>query len=203
MLIAISGGSGSGKTTLASLLLDHFSGDAILISQDSYYKDLSNLTITERENVNFDAPSSIDTNLLYENICDLKKGLRVKIPVYCFETHTRRGKQKPLTTSCSVILLEGLYSFFDKKISKLVDYSIYIDADDDVRLIRRIKRDSIERGRNVESVISQYEATVRKMHFKFVVKQKDVADYVVNNNGDIDLNVLSRNIFAKIKSLRA
>lgn len=198
-VIAISGGSGSGKTALASLLVNHFSGDALLISQDSYYKDLSNLTVTERKAVNFDDPSSIDTDLLYEDIRDLKKGLPIKIPAYCFETHTRRDEQKSLTPY-SVILLEGLYSFFDKKISKLVDYSIYIDADDDVRLIRRIKRDSIERGRNVESVISQYESTVRRMHFEFVIKQKNIADHVVYNNGNVELIELSRELFAEIKN---
>jgi uridine kinase len=151
-LIALSGGSGSGKTVVAMLLKKHFGEDATVISQDSYYKDLSHLPDSERAGTNFDHPDSIDFELLLNNIQILKSGLSVEGPEYCFKTHTRKSTKISLLPK-SIVILEGIYSFFDTEIKNLLDFTVYVEADSDIRLIRRIRRDVVERGRDVDSVI--------------------------------------------------
>jgi len=199
-VIAISGGSGSGKTTVSTMLKTRFGDDATLISQDSYYKDLSYLSLAERKSVNFDHPDSIDLQLLKNNIQSLKNGMSINGPEYCFKTHKRIGETVNLT-STPIIILEGLYSFYDKELSKLADYMVYVEASVDIRLIRRLRRDVLERGRDVESVISQYETTVRTMHMEFVEPQKITADIVVNNESDSDLNNIVEVLTDKVGKL--
>ena len=185
-ILAISGGSGSGKTTLASLLEKHFGENVTLISLDSYYKDLSNIPEIERAKKNFDHPDSIDFELFKDNIKSLKNNTSINCPVYCFDSHSRLKDTIKIKPN-PIIILEGLYSFFDKEICGLADYKVYVEASNDIRLIRRIRRDVIERGRDVESVIVQYETTVRKMHNKYIDKQKQTADLVIENNGEVEL----------------
>lgn len=185
-IIAISGGSGSGKTTLATQLENHYGENACLISLDSYYKDLSHLSEIERSKINFDHPDCLDFELFRDNVKSLINGNIACIPSYSFETHCRLDntvniKPKP------ILILEGLYAFFDKEISDLVNIKVFVEVSDDLRLIRRIRRDVIERGRDVESVLIQYESTVRKMYSLFIHKQKKIADLVVDNNGDISI----------------
>jgi uridine kinase len=197
-LIALSGGSGSGKTVVAMLLKKHFGEDATVISQDSYYKDLSHLPDSERAGTNFDHPDSIDFELLLNNIQILKSGLSVEGPEYCFKTHTRKSTKISLLPK-SIVILEGIYSFFDTEIKNLLDFTVYVEADSDIRLIRRIRRDVVERGRDVDSVISQYESNVRNMHLEYVSQQKQSADFVIKNNGNMELDDLVNTLVNEIK----
>ena len=198
-LIGISGGSGSGKTAVTILLKKHFGENATVISQDSYYKDLSHKSDSEREKTNFDHPNSIDFKLLQETVFSLKSGLSVECPEYCFKTHTRKNFKTSLSPK-PIVILEGIYSFFDKEIYDLLDFTVYVEADSDIRLIRRIRRDVIERGRDVDSVISQYEENVKDMHTKYVSRQKNSADFVIENNGNMGLDFIVNTIVNKIIS---
>lgn len=195
--IALSGGSGSGKTVLAMLLKEYFGKDATIISQDDYYKDLSHLPEKERGETNFDHPDSIDFGLLLNNITLLKKGLSVLGPEYCFKAHARKSTKKELESK-PVVLIEGIYSFFYKEIYDLLDFTVYVEADSDIRLIRRIRRDVVERGRNVESVISQYESNVKPMHMEYISQQKKSAELIVNNNGNVELDDIVSALVNKI-----
>lgn len=197
-VIAISGGSGSGKTTIAKLLKKHFRDYITLISQDSYYRDLSHLSDDERTKTNFDHPDSLDFDLLYTHLKDLKSGLDIECPEYCFETHTRKNNEVKIEAK-PVLIVEGLYSFFKKNICKIIDCTVYVEVSNDLRLIRRIRRDVIERGRDVESILSQYESTVRGMQAEHVDQQKNMADIVIENNGDIDINDIVNDLIEKIK----
>ena len=201
LVIAISGGSGSGKTTLASMLKEHYSGSANLMSLDSYYKDLSGLTVEDRVKMNFDHPSCIDFLLFKENVALLKKNKAINDPIYSFDTHCRL-KETNRVEAAPLLILEGLYSFYDKNVSKVADLKIYVDAGDDIRLIRRIRRDVRERGRDIESILSQYESTVRVMHQEYVEKQKNNADLIIINDGKEELqSILTAIIYSIDKML--
>ena len=197
-MIAISGGSGSGKTTIAKLLKKYFGDHVTLISQDSYYRDLSHLSDDERAKTNFDHPDSLDFDLLHTHLKDLKSGSDVDAPEYCFKTHTRKNEEVKIEPK-PVLIVEGLYSFFEKKICEIVDCTVYVEANNDLRLIRRIRRDAIERGRDVESILSQYESTVRGMQAEYVDQQKNMADIVIENNGDVDISDVVNGLIKKIK----
>jgi uridine kinase len=179
IVIGIAGGSGSGKTTLAKAIYETIGEDNItFISHDSYYKDLSHLTEKERAKQNFDHPDSLDTALLVQHINLLKKGKSVAVPSYDYVTHSR----VPGTTQAApkqVVLVEGILIFSDKALYDLMDIKIFVDTDDDIRLIRRIQRDTIERGRTIESIVNQYMLTVRPMHIQFVEPSKRNADIIV------------------------
>lgn len=196
-VIAISGGSGSGKTTVANMLKQYYAEDAQLISLDSYYKDLSHLDKEMRSKINFDHPDSQDLKLLCDNVSSLKKGNDITVPEYCFETHTRKESSKKVVSS-PIIILEGLYSFFDERLLKETDYKIFIDVSPDIRLIRRIRRDVAERGRSIDSILSQYESTVRNMYLAFIEKQKSTADIVIQNDDENSLQVLVDMIIKKL-----
>jgi len=200
MLIGISGGSGSGKTTVAMKLKEHFEGKTTVISQDAYYKDLSYKPDKEREKTNFDHPDSIDFKLLQKNIFSLKAGFSIDSPEYCFKTHTRKKNVVSLSPQ-PIVILEGIYSFFDKGINDLLDFTIYVEADSDIRLIRRIRRDVVERGRDVDSVISQYERNVRNMHAEYIAQQKCSADFVIENNGNMKIEEITNILASKIREL--
>jgi uridine kinase len=200
VVIAISGGSGSGKSAITTILKDFFGDCIATISQDSYYNDLSNLNEDERRKVNFDHPDSLDFVLLYNHVKNLRSGLEIDRPVYCFKTHTR----KDITSSVypkKIIIIEGLYSFFETKIRALIDCTVYVEVSNDIRLIRRIRRDVMQRGRTVESVIEQYESSVRDMHIEYVDQQKYMADIIIENNGNSTLENVVKNLIVKINQI--
>lgn len=179
IVIGIAGGSGSGKTTLAKAIYENLGGDNVtFISHDSYYKDISHLSFEERSEQNFDHPDSLDTQLLVEHIKALKNKEEVSIPTYDYSTHSRLTS-KEILPSRPIILVEGILIFTDPDLLELMDIRIFVDTDDDLRLIRRIQRDTIERGRSVKSVVQQYIKTVRPMHAQFVEPSMKNADIIV------------------------
>jgi len=179
LVIGIAGGSGSGKTTVAEMIAQDFGQNrVVLISQDSYYKELGHLPLAERAIMNFDHPDAIDSELMAEHIRRLKDGEPVDIPVYDFTTHNRRPERRHVEPG-DVLIVEGILILATDEIRELLDMKIYIDTDDDIRFIRRLKRDILERGRSVESVIDQYLRTVRPMHLEFVEKSKRRADIIL------------------------
>jgi len=183
VVIGIAGGTGSGKTTVAEAIVRRIGPERIaLIQQDSYYKDQSHLPMEERVRINYDHPDSIDTALLIRHLQELIAGRPVEVPIYDFTTytrtpHTRRVEPRP------VILVEGILVFVEKALRDLFDIKIYVDADPDIRFIRRLQRDLAERGRTLESVIRQYLSTVRPMHLEFVEPSKRYADIIIPEGG--------------------
>ncbi len=183
LVIGIAGGSGSGKTTVANAILSRVGHDRIAFLQhDSYYKDLSGLPPVQRAEINFDHPDSLETELLIEHIASLRDGKPVDVPVYDFATD-RRTSQSFIVQPRSVILVEGILIFTEAKLRKMFDVKIFVDTDPDLRFIRRLERDIHERGRSTESVIAQYQATVRPMHLEFVEPSKRYADVIIPEGG--------------------
>ena len=182
-IIAIAGGTGSGKTTVANNIKKAIGEDLVIISQDSYYKDLSALVPEERKNKNFDEPDSIDFQLLVSQLKDLKAEKSIEQPIYDFETHTRR-KDSITIEPKPVILLEGILLLAIPEVRDLCDLKVFVDTADDIRFIRRLCRDIAERGRTLEGVIEQYQATVRPMHIKYVEPSKKYADLVIPDGGE-------------------
>ncbi len=179
ILIGIAGGTGSGKTSVANAILAEFSSsEVVLIQQDSYYHDLKHLHIDERATVNFDHPDAVDFNEMCENLQSLIDGQTVQIPLYNFNTHTRTDDTLTIGNH-HIIVLEGILALFDEKIRNMMDIKLYVDTPDDIRIIRRIKRDINKRGRTFESVIEQYYSTVRPMHQQFVEPSKKYADVII------------------------
>ena len=202
ILIGIAGGTGSGKTSFAKELSSYFSkSDIVLIEQDSYYKDLTNISISEREKINFDHPNSIDFSLMIKHLESLKNGIQTKIPIYDFATHTRKKSTKTIDKH-RIILLEGIFSLFNDKIRDMMNIKIYIDTPNDLRIIRRIKRDIDERNRTFESIIKQYYENVRPMHIKFVKPTKQYADIIIPmvSKNKIAIDILSSKIFDLINN---
>ncbi len=194
IVIAIAGGSGSGKTTLANRLKEQFaSNETLLISHDSYYKRHDDLSYEERAQLNYDHPDAFDTDLLIQHLTDLKNGIAIDRPIYDFTVHNRAEE----TVHCEpapVIIVEGFLLFVEKRLTDLFDFRIFVDTDADVRILRRILRDVNERGRTLDSVISQYLNTVKPMHEAFVEPSKRKADLIVPEGGknDAALEVLVR-----------
>lgn len=180
-IIGISGGSGSGKTTICKKISEIVS-DFVLIPQDSYYKSaeyISNTNITE---FNFDHPSAFDTDLIWEHLTRLKRGETIDMPQYDF-VHHRRSDRTIRVEPMKIVVFEGILIFFDKKIRDLIDLKLYVDTPDDIRFIRRLRRDMIERGRTQESVIKQYLEIVRPGHYEFIEPTKAYADLIVPEGG--------------------
>jgi uridine kinase len=183
IILGIAGGTGSGKTTLACKIQKHFQECCILISQDSYYRDLSALTPEARDRVNFDHPDSLDFILLKQNLLDLKNNKAIYKPVYNFHSHTRETVQEKIEPT-QLIIVEGILLFSIPEIRELFDIKVFIDISDDVRLLRRIERDINERGRDFISVKNQYLTTVKPMHDMFVEPSKKFADLIVPHGGE-------------------
>lgn len=182
MVIGICGGTGSGKTTVARKILDAVRDRVVYIQHDHYYKDLSHLPLPERHKLNFDHPDSLETDLLIEHLKQLKAGHPVERPVYDFTIHTRKAETVRIVPKTAV-LVEGILIFENAGLRALMDIKIFVDTDADIRLIRRMRRDITERGRTVESVIEQYEKTVRPMHMEFVEPSKRYADLIIPEGG--------------------
>jgi len=183
LVIGIAGGSGSGKTTVAQEILQRVGPDRIAyIQHDSYYKDLTGLPPAQRAEVNFDHPNSLETELLICHVEALKNRKSIEVPIYDFSTHSRTDKTFKVSAR-RVIIVEGILIFADPALRALFDVKIFVDTDADVRLIRRMQRDITERGRTVESVIKQYQSTVRPMHLEFVEPSKRYAHVIIPEGG--------------------
>ena len=181
--IGVAGGTGSGKTTVSESILDRVGRDRIAyLQQDSYYCDLSHLPLAERVQVNFDHPDSLETDLLIRHLTALRDGLAVDVPVYDYTLYTRTGQTRRVEPR-RVILVEGILIFAEKALRDLFDVRIFVDADADIRFIRRLQRDLEERGRSAESVVRQYLSTVRPMHLEFVEPTKRYADVIIPEGG--------------------
>lgn len=179
LFIAIAGGSGSGKTTIARSVVDLVGRDAVAyLQQDAYYRDRPDLTIEERGSINYDHPDSIESDLLVDHLRTLRCGQPVERPVYDFSTHQRTNQTQTIVPGPAVIV-EGILLLVDRELRDLFDVRVYIDTEPDVRLIRRLRRDIVERGRTLESVLGQYERTVRPMHYRFVEPSKRYADIII------------------------
>jgi len=183
ILIGIAGGTGSGKTTIAKRIVSSIgSRDAVIIAQDAYYRDHSHLTMEAREKVNFDHPSAFDINLLLKHLWQLKMGQSVPRLSYDYTTHTRKVLSGTVP-SRPVTVLEGIMVLENEGLRDMLDIKLYIDTDADVRLIRRLDRDIIERGRDFKSVVGQYLHSVRPMHLEFVEPSRRYADLIIPEGG--------------------
>lgn len=182
IVIGIAGGTGSGKTTLAKKIQASIPG-AVLIEQDCYYKDLSHLTMEERVHVNFDHPNSIDFERLREDLLTLKNRQPIQKPIYNFKIHSREAGST-LVEPAEVIVVEGILVLTDEKLRELFDLKIYVETDDDTRILRRMERDILERGRDISNVKAQYLTTVKPMHTQFVEPSKQYADIIVLGESD-------------------
>ena len=192
LLIGIAGGTGSGKTTVVKKLTQIIPEEYVgVILQDDYYKDTSHLSFEERTKINFDHPSAIDFNLLITQLKQLKNNNPINQPIYSFTEHNRT-KNTRITTPKKIIILEGILIFTNPKLRNLLDLKIYIEAEDDIRLIRRLKRDVAERGRNTEEVIKRYENTLKPMHLKYIEPSKAYADLIIpyNTENNKAINIL-------------
>jgi uridine kinase len=182
-VIGIAGGTGSGKTTVTEAIRTAVGPESVtVISHDSYYRDRSDLTPAERANLNFDHPESLETELLVEHLDALVTGNPVDIPVYDFVEHRRRSETERAEPG-NVILVEGVLILTDECLRDRMSLCIYVETDDDIRFIRRLQRDVTERGRSVQSVVSQYLATVRPMHIEFVRPSRRYADVIIPEGG--------------------
>lgn len=180
LIIGIAGASGAGKTTLANKLKEALGEDIAIICQDSYYKDLSHLSPSERAQTNFDAPSSIDFDLLHTHLCSLKQGKAIEQPVYDFKTHSRTEKTLTIHPQ-KILILEGCLIFAVPEIRSICDMKLYVDVAMDICLCRRIERDQKDRGRQFADIRDQYLSTVRPMFLKYVAPSKTFADLIIPN----------------------
>jgi uridine kinase len=201
MIIGISGGTGSGKTTVAQKIISSVGAENVIyLQQDAYYRNLGDMPLDLRHNVNFDHPDAFDTELLMNHIEALRAGEPVQQPIYDYATHARKGETTRLEPR-PVIIIEGILVFVNPQMRALMDMKIFVDTDADIRFIRRLDRDVHERGRSVESIISQYTTTVRPMHLQFVEPSKRYADVIIPEGGfnDVGIDLIT----GKIRSILA
>lgn len=182
LIIGIAGGTGCGKTTVVNKILKELpEGEVGVISQDSYYKDTTHLTYDERIRINFDHPKSIDFDLLTQHLNELKKGKTIHQPVYSFVKHNRTG-DTIFTHPRKVMIVEGILILTNPELRDMFDIKIFVHADTDERLIRRLKRDIAERGRDLDEVLNRYQTTLKPMHNQFIEPMKEYADIIIPNN---------------------
>lgn len=199
IVIGVTGGSGSGKTSVSRAVLTTLPNHSILLfEQDAYYKDQSHLSFEKRLNTNYDHPLAFDTDLLIEHLNQLIRYEAIEKPVYDYEAHTRSSKvirQEPK----EVIIVEGILILEDERLRELMDIKVYVDTEDDIRIIRRIKRDMEERGRSLDSVIDQYLSVVKPMHHQFIEPTKKYADVIIPEGGEnqVAIDLLT----TKVKSI--
>ena len=204
MIIGICGGTGSGKTTVANRILESVSKEEVgFLQQDSYYRDIDQLPVDLRQQVNFDHPDAIDNDLLVEHLRALKRGEAVELPVYDFKNNARRAETLHLEPP-AIIIIEGILIFADERLRAEMDLKVFVDTPDDIRFIRRLRRDIAERGRTVESVCEQYEATVRPMHMQFVEPSKRYADVIIPEGGHnlVSIDLISGRVRERIADER-
>lgn len=189
LIIGIYGGTGSGKTTIVNMIASHFSSNDIeIISQDSYYKDNSDISYEDRCKLNFDHPDAIDFNLLYKHLKNLRKGETVEQPIYDFKIHNRLKKTKQIKPK-KILILEGILIMCHAEIRSIFDLKIFINANSKTRMERRIKRDIVERGRSRDEVLKRYIETLKPMHEKFIEPSKIYANYIIENQFNNKLNI--------------
>jgi uridine kinase len=199
LVIGIAGGTGSGKTTVTNKILESLDRERVVVIQhDSYYRDISTYRGTTPDKINFDHPDSLETELLVRHLQELREGKSIDQPIYNFTTH-QRLKETRRVESREIIIVDGILIFVEKRLRDLMDIKIFLDEDADERLIRRIRRDILERGRSVDSVMNQYMSTVKPMHLQFVEPSKHWADIIIprgaENTVAIDM------VVTKIKSM--
>lgn len=183
LIIGIAGGSGSGKTTVVRNIVDNLKDQVVVIPQDSYYKDSSHLSDEEKRSHNFDHPESIDFDLLTQHLQMLRCGQSIEQPVYSYITCSRSKTETITVNPARVIIIEGILIFTCQKLRELMDIRVFVDADDDDRLMRVISRDIIERGKTIEQVIKRYTDTVKPMYLQFIEPSKRYADIVIPQGG--------------------
>jgi uridine kinase len=204
LIIGIAGGTGCGKTTVAKNICQGIKKKkAIIIAQDAYYKDLSHLALKERKKFNFDHPSAFDNQLLLDHLNQLIKGKTIQVPVYSFQDYTRKKLTKKVRPA-DVIILEGILVLEEKIIRDMLHIKIYVDTDSDERFIRRLMRDTKERGRSLTSVVEQYLNRVKPMFLQFVEPSKRYADIIIPQGGlnKVAINIITSNINSQIDKLR-
>jgi uridine kinase len=199
LIIGLAGGTGSGKTTVANRILEKLDSRRVIVLQhDSYYKDLSMFGDTALEQINFDHPDSLETELLITHLHRLLDGKSYEEPMYNFATNRRMPETK-LIEPRDIVIVDGILIFVNKKLRELMDIKIFVDADADERLLRRMRRDILERGRSIESVMHQYLASVKPMHLEFVEPSKRWADIIIPRGAD---NVVAIDmVVTKIKAM--
>ncbi|GBG24241.1 Uridine-cytidine kinase 2 [Hondaea fermentalgiana] len=184
LVIGIAGGSGSGKTSISDAVVERIGTKNVTkITHDSYYRDLGEASFEERKKTNFDHPSALETELLVKHLRDLRAGRSVEMPVYDFTTHSRRKDETVTISPTPVIIVDGILIFSEEELRDLFDIKIFVDTDADIRFIRRLRRDTLERGRSSEEVAKQYLTTVRPMHIQFVEPTKRYADIIIPEGG--------------------
>ena len=189
ILIAIAGGSASGKTTVVKKIIEQLnSKDITVISHDDYYKDLTHLALTERYKVNFDHPDSLDNDLFVAQLKDLLDGKSISKPKYDFVEHNRSSEYE-LVEPTKIIIIEGILILEDERVRDLATIKLFVESDDDIRFIRRLVRDTKERGRSIDSVINQYLTTVKPMYYAFIKPTKRYADIIIPNDSTHDVAV--------------
>jgi uridine kinase len=196
MIIGICGGTGSGKTTVANRILESVSASQVVfIQQDSYYRNLKDLPLDYHQVANFDHPDALDNDLLVHHVRKLKAGEQIELPIYDFKTHTRLNETRLLQPK-PIVIVEGILIFAEPRLLEQMDIKVFVDTPDDIRFIRRLRRDIAERGRTLESVIEQYIGTVRPMHMQFVEPSKRYADVIIPEGGHnlVSIDLLSGKI---------
>lgn len=202
MMIGIAGGTGSGKTTLTNRLKERFGNDVSVVYHDNYYKRHDDMTYEERCLLNYDHPDAFDTDLMISHIRALREGRSVECPVYDFTVHNRSDRTVTIYPT-KVIIIEGILIFENRFLRDLMDIKIFVDTDADVRILRRILRDVKERGRSLDSVVSQYLTTVKPMHEQFVEPSKRAADIIVLEGGQnvVALDILIQRVHNHVHGL--
>jgi uridine kinase len=201
MIIGLSGGTGSGKTTVAQKIIRSVGEDNVVyLQQDAYYRNIGDMPLDLRHKVNFDHPDAFDTELMINHLAALRAGETIEQPIYDYATHSRKAETIHVEPR-AVIIIEGILVFVNSKLRGLMDLKIFVDTDADIRFIRRLDRDVHERGRTVESIITQYTTTVRPMHLQFVEPSKRYADIIIPEGGHNDVGIDL--ITGKIKSILA
>jgi len=201
LIIGIAGGTGSGKTTVVNRIVECIPpGEVVVIPQDSYYRDSSHIPMEQRQNINFDHPSSIEFELLVDHVSRLKSGLDINQPIYSYLTCTRSTETIPIAPR-NVVIIEGILIFTDPNLRDLMDIKVFVDADADDRLSRVICRDIVERGRSVNMVLERYEKTVKPMNLQFIEPTKRYADIIVpqGGNNSVAINILTSIIEKNLK----